>query len=75
MSQADMQRPVLTFVFGAMFGAFITRPSPQCCHCHHDHEGRKHPPGLLQAIDNKKIGSNQGVEVTTIPSATPGMEN
>ncbi|CAL9006772.1 unnamed protein product [Prunus brigantina] len=73
MSQAGKQRPVLTFVFGAMFGAFITRPSPQCCcHCHHDHESHKR--GFSKSLTTRRLVQNQGVEVTTIPSTTPGME-
>ncbi|TQD91170.1 hypothetical protein C1H46_023253 [Malus baccata] len=68
-----VRKPGLTFVFGTMFGAFITRASLHRFHhrCH-DHEGnRKHQPCPLQAQD-EKIGSNPG---GLEPTSTRNMEN
>ncbi|TQD86189.1 hypothetical protein C1H46_028265 [Malus baccata] len=68
-----LMKPGLAFVFGTMFGAFITRASlHRCHHRFHDQEGdRKHWPCPRQAQD-KKIGSSPGgLETTT----TRNMEN
>ncbi|CAB4300054.1 unnamed protein product [Prunus armeniaca] len=74
MSQMGVLKPGVTFVLGAMAGAFITRRCHQ--HHHHDHEGRKPWSCPRQAHDKKiESTSSPGTVETATTATTPNLAN